>query len=66
MEAAAKEVEAKKEIYVAFNILPLDPTSASEAIMTFPEVLYPSLCTYLSEYFCFYKTDLYMEKTTSQ
>ncbi|MCO5578496.1 hypothetical protein L7F22_032339 [Adiantum nelumboides] len=38
IEEAAKEVEAKKEIYAAFNILPLDPTSASEPIMTVPEV----------------------------
>lgn len=36
--AAAQEVDAKKEIYVAYNILPLDPTGASEAIMMFPEI----------------------------
>eukprot|EP00250_Pteridium_aquilinum_P011201 c19900_g1_i1 orf=712-6561(-) len=38
LEEAAKEVEAKKEIYVAFNILPLDPTSESEPIMAVAEV----------------------------
>ncbi|KAH7287599.1 hypothetical protein KP509_32G064600 [Ceratopteris richardii] len=38
IEQAGKEVEAKKEIYVEYNILPLDPTSASEPIMMFPEV----------------------------
>eukprot|EP00250_Pteridium_aquilinum_P011202 c19900_g2_i1 orf=287-6166(-) len=37
MEKAA-EVESKKEIYVAYNVLPLDPGGAKQAIMLLPEV----------------------------
>jgi callose synthase len=37
-ERKGKEVEAKTEILVPYNILPLDPASSSEPIMTFPEV----------------------------
>lgn len=34
----ANLVRTKKEIYVAYNILPLDPGSANQAIMMLPEV----------------------------
>ncbi|KAJ3672326.1 hypothetical protein LUZ60_007047 [Juncus effusus] len=32
------KVEEKKKIYVAYNILPLDPDSANQAIMRYPEI----------------------------
>lgn len=38
----AKEVTSKKDIYVAYNVLPLDPGGAStQAIMLLPEVIWP-------------------------
>ena len=36
--AAATDVEQKKEIYVPHNVLPLDATGASHAIMQLDEV----------------------------
>ncbi|XP_028091370.1 callose synthase 5 isoform X3 [Camellia sinensis] len=36
--AAAKDVQAKKEIYAPYNILPLDSAGASQAIMQLEEV----------------------------
>jgi callose synthase len=36
--AAAADVEQKKEIYVPYNILPLDAAGASQAIMQLDEV----------------------------
>ncbi|KAI8535665.1 hypothetical protein RHMOL_Rhmol10G0191900 [Rhododendron molle] len=36
--AAARDVQAKKEIYAPFNILPLDSAGASQAIMQLEEV----------------------------
>eukprot|EP00249_Psilotum_nudum_P020969 c27917_g2_i1 orf=518-4456(+) len=35
---AGKDVEARKEIYVPYNILPLDRGSANQAVMRFPEI----------------------------
>lgn len=35
---AGKDVEKKTEMYVDYNILPLDPVGATQAIMQFPEV----------------------------
>lgn len=36
--AAAADVEQKKEIYVPYNILPLDAAGASQAVMQLDEV----------------------------
>lgn len=38
------KVAEKSEIYVPYNILPLDPDSANQAIMRFAEVRF-SACT---------------------
>lgn len=38
--AAARDVQAKKEIYAPFNILPLDSAGASQAIMQLEEVYF--------------------------
>lgn len=35
---AQKKVSEKTAIYVPYNILPLDPDSSNQAIMTYPEV----------------------------
>ena len=35
---AGKDVEKKTEMYMPYNILPLDPAGANQAIMQFPEV----------------------------
>ncbi|XP_058098220.1 callose synthase 3-like isoform X2 [Magnolia sinica] len=35
---AQQKVAEKKEIYVPYNILPLDPDSANQAIMQYPEI----------------------------
>ena len=35
---AGKDVEKKTEMYVPYNILPLDPARANQEIMQFPEV----------------------------
>jgi callose synthase len=32
------QVEEKKKLYLPYNILPLDPDSANQAIMRYPEV----------------------------
>lgn len=37
--AAANDVQAKKEIYAPYNILPLDSAGASQSIMQLEEVL---------------------------
>lgn len=36
--AAAKDVQAKKEIYAPYNILPLDSAGTSQSIMQLEEV----------------------------
>lgn len=36
--AAARDVQEKKEIYVPYNILPLDAAGASQSIMQLEEV----------------------------
>lgn len=38
--AAANDVQAKKEIYAPYNILPLDSAGASQSIMQLEEVLH--------------------------
>lgn len=38
--AAANDVQAKKEIYAPFNILPLDSAGASQSIMQLEEVIH--------------------------
>lgn len=38
--AAARDVQAKNEIYAPYNILPLDSAGASQSIMQQEEVLY--------------------------
>lgn len=37
---AQDKVAEKTQIYVAYNILPLDPDSANQAIMRYPEVCF--------------------------
>lgn len=38
--AAANDVQANAEIYVPFNILPLDAAGASQSIMQLEEVIF--------------------------
>ena len=40
VEQKAKEVETKKEILGAYNILPLDPGAQKQAIRMLPEVAF--------------------------
>lgn len=49
--AAANDVQAKKEIYAPYNILPLDSGGALQSIMQLNEVIHPYL---LSNYICIY------------
>lgn len=42
--AAAADVEQKKEIYVPYNVLPLDAAGASQAIMQLDEVRIRLVC----------------------
>ena len=42
--AAAKDVQAKKKLYAPYNILPLDSSGETQAIMQFKEV--PQAHTY--------------------
>lgn len=44
---AQDKVAEKTQIYVPYNILPLDPDSANQAIMRYPEVCF-QLAHYLS------------------
>ena len=37
---AHNKVEEKRQIYVPYNILPLDPDSQNQAIMRYPEVCF--------------------------
>lgn len=45
--AAAADVEQKKEIYVSYNVLPLDAAGASQAIMQLDEVISSSVYAFL-------------------
>jgi hypothetical protein len=40
------QVEEKKKLYLPYNILPLDPDSANQAIMRYPEVATYFISTY--------------------
>ena len=44
---AQNQVAEKTEIYVPYNILPLDPDSANQAIMRYPEVFLQLPCFFV-------------------
>lgn len=55
---AHTEVAQKSEMYVPYNILPLDPDSQNQAIMRYPEVSFPYIIPYC--WFLFYLYKLYV------
>jgi hypothetical protein len=49
IEETNKLVEEKKKLYLPFNILPLDPDSAHQAVMQYPEVPILIFVSYFGE-----------------
>lgn len=66
------KVAEKTEYYVPYNILPLDPDSANQAIMRYPEVLlqfsyflvsFNTVNFFCSMKYCFHHLDLQIQAT---
>ena len=54
------EVAEKTQIYVPYNILPLDPDSANQAIMRYSEVCLQLLMVWNADAFFFFCLNLFL------
>ena len=54
-----EKVAEKTKIYLPYNILPLDPDSANQAIMRYPEVCLELLSNLVSMYISYYLHSFY-------